>query len=106
MWGSLGSLPDVFRISEKLKGKFLQRGTGAGMKNANQPSKPYYNEQEAADVLGISLARLRLILDQNIFNDGMERPEEVLLQPADLILVSFWDRSMGNPKVVRMPRRR
>ena len=75
------------------------------MKNGNLPLRSSYTEKEAAQALGISLTRLQLLLDENIFNDGGRRPPEVLLQPSDLVLLSFWNRSRPNPKVVRMPRR-
>lgn len=66
----------------------------------------YYTEQEAADSLGISIERLRFLLDQNIFNDGSKRPKDLELHRSDLVLLQFWDRTAENPKVVRMPRRK
>ena len=51
------------------------------MKNGNLPLRSSYTEKEAAQALGISLTRLQLLLDENIFNDGGSRPPEVLLQP-------------------------
>lgn len=76
------------------------------MDNSRLPAKSLYTEAEAADFLGISLTRLQMILDQNLFNDGGERPSEVVFQASDLVLLRFWNRTMANPKVVRMPRRR
>lgn len=64
-----------------------------------------YTEQEAADLLGITLERLHFLLDQNIFNDGSRRPKDLELHRRDIIVLQFWDRSTENPKVVRMPRR-
>ena len=75
------------------------------MNNSHSTAKSLYTEAEAADFLGISLIRLHMILDQNLFNDGGERPAEVVFQPGDLVLLKFWNRTMANPKVVRMPRR-
>jgi len=75
------------------------------MTNSYQPAKSIYTEAEAADLLGISLVRLHMILDQYLFNDGGERPPDVVFQPSDLVLLKFWNRTMPNPKVVRMPRR-
>ena len=75
------------------------------MKNNFQPLKSLYTETEAADFLGISLTRLHMILDQNLFNDGSERPANVTFQASDLVLLRFWNRTMPNPKVVRMPKR-
>ncbi len=67
--------------------------------------KEYYTEVEAAQVLNISLSRLRQLLDEHIFNDGKPRPEQLSFRLADIILLEFWDRSTPNPKIVRMPRR-
>ncbi len=75
------------------------------MPTADKPFKQFYTESEAALLLGISLNRLRLLLDENIFNDGTRRPEELVLQSSDLVLLRFWHRSTPNPKVIRMPRR-
>jgi hypothetical protein len=71
----------------------------------NAPVKEFYSEAEAAQSLGISIARLHMILDKNIFNDGSPRPQELRFQSSDLVLLGFWNRCTPNPKVVRMPRR-
>ncbi len=75
------------------------------MPTADKPFKQFYSEAEAALILGISVNRLRLLLDENIFNDGSQRPDEIVLQSSDLVLLRFWHRSTPNPKVIRMPRR-
>jgi hypothetical protein len=67
--------------------------------------KAFYTEVEAAEALGISLARLHLLLDENIFNDGTRRPGDLTFRASDLVLLGFWHRSSPNPKVVRMARR-
>ncbi len=67
--------------------------------------KEFYTETEAADVLGISITRLHMLLDEHIFNDGSTRPPEVKFTPTDLALLGFWQKSSPNPKVVRMPKR-
>jgi hypothetical protein len=72
---------------------------------ANTRHPDDYTEHEAAGMLGISISRLHKLLDDNIFNDGTLRPPELRLRSADLILLEFWDRSTGNPKIIRMPRR-
>jgi hypothetical protein len=64
-----------------------------------------FTEQEAADLLGITLERLHFLLDENVFNDGTKRPKDLELHRSDIILLQFWDRSTENPKIVRMPRR-
>ena len=68
--------------------------------------KDAYNDVEAAAALGISLEELYDLLDRNIFTDGKGRPERVMFQHADLILLSFWQQNTPNIKVLRMPRRR
>ncbi len=75
------------------------------MPTADKPFKQFYTEAEAAMLLGISIQRLRTLLDDNVFNDGSERPDDLLLQSSDLVLLRFWHRSTANPKVIRMPRR-
>ena len=70
-----------------------------------RPVKDSYTEVEAAAALGITLERLRGLLDHNLFNDGTPRPHEITLRPSDLVLVSFWNKTAPNTKVVRMPRR-
>ena len=70
-----------------------------------RPVKEFYTEVEAAAALGITLDRLRGLLDQNLFNDGTPRPDQITLRPSDLVLVSFWNKTAPNTKVVRMPRR-
>ena len=76
------------------------------MKDSTQPQMVLYTEKEAARELGISLARLYRILDENIFNQGVSRPAEMTFHPSDLIVLSFWSNSIPNPKVLRMPKRR
>jgi len=75
------------------------------MVNLNTRQTDSYTESEAAAMLGISIDRLHKLLDENIFNDGTPRPPELTLRHAEIVLLAFWDRSTGNPKVIRMPRR-
>ena len=70
-----------------------------------RPVKETYTEVEAAAALGITLDRLRSLLDHNLFNDSTPRPDEITLRPSDLVLISFWNKTAPNSKVVRMPRR-
>lgn len=65
----------------------------------------FFTEQEAADLLGITIERLHFLLDENVFNDGSSRPRDLELHRSDIVLLQFWDRSTENPKIVRMPRR-
>lgn len=74
------------------------------MKNSYQRFKKIYTEEEAARALGISLLRLHMKLDENVFNDGAPRPMHVLLEPSDMVLLEFWCNQPLHPKVVRMPR--
>jgi hypothetical protein len=75
------------------------------MQNVDKPFKQYYTEAEAALILGISLSRLRNLLDEHIFNDGTERPVGLRLQTSDLVLLRYWVRGTPNPKLLRMPKR-
>lgn len=65
----------------------------------------FFTEQEAADLLGITIDRLHFLLDENVFNDGSKRPRDLELHRSDIVLLQFWDRSTENPKIFRMPRR-
>jgi hypothetical protein len=67
--------------------------------------KESYSEAEAAEVLGISIDRLHLLLKENIFNDGSPKPQQLSFRATDLILLEFWDRTLPDNKVVRMPKR-
>ncbi len=71
-----------------------------------RPPREHYSEIEAARELGISLARLHLLLDANVFNDGMPRPPDIELTAADLLLLKYWDRTLPEQKVVHMPKAR
>lgn len=74
-----------------------------GVQKKNE--KEFYTPPEAARVLGISVDRLRFLLDENVFNDGSPHPQDLTLRSSDLVLIGFWHRSTRNPKVLRMPRR-
>jgi hypothetical protein len=65
-----------------------------------------YTEQEAADLLGITLGRLHKLVDEHFFDDGSERPAELTFTNSELVLLDFWRHSESNPKVIRMPWRR
>ncbi len=79
--------------------------TKPGKSGPHTSFKEYYNEVEAAAMLGISVGRLRLLLDRHIFNDGSCRPPQLQLRSSDLVLLRFWNRSEPNPKVLRMPKK-
>jgi hypothetical protein len=70
-----------------------------------KPEKDIYSETEASQVLGLSVDRLRLLLNENVFNDGSAQPANLTFRPSDLILLEFWNKTMGDSKVVRMPKR-
>jgi hypothetical protein len=70
-----------------------------------RPDKDIYSELEASQTLGLSVERLHLLLSENVFNDGSQRPEKLTFRPSDLILLEFWHKTMGDKKVVRMPKR-
>jgi hypothetical protein len=80
-------------------------GTVRAMISSRKLHKESLSEMEAAKTLGISLSRLHLLLDENVFNEGSPRPPNLTFRPSDLVLLGFWHRTSPNPKVVRMPRR-
>lgn len=55
--------------------------------------KSHYSEQEAAEILGISVERLHFLLDKNIFNDGSLKPMTLNFLPTDLLMIGFWDKN-------------
>jgi hypothetical protein len=67
--------------------------------------KESYSEMEAAEALGMSMERLHLLLNENVFNDGSPKPQQLNFRATDLILIEFWDRTLADNKVVRMPKR-
>lgn len=75
------------------------------MQNTRKPVQELYSEAEVAEMLGVSISRLHVLLDNNIFNNGSPRPPDLTFNSSDITLLSFWHRSTPNPKVVRMPRR-
>ncbi len=75
------------------------------MPGSNIPKKEFYSEAEAAAALNISLTRLYMLLDENVFNDGTRRPANLTFVDSDLVLLSFWNKCRPNAKVVRMPKR-
>ena len=76
------------------------------MRNTTPTPKEFYTEEEAARELGISLARLYMLIDENIFNDGSPRPDDLTFSSTEMTLLAFWHRTTRNPKVVRMPKRK
>lgn len=75
------------------------------MQNSTHKEKEFYSEIEAAKLLGISLTRLYMLLDEHVFNDGTRRPAKLSLVASDLLLIAFWHRTTPSRKVVCMPRR-
>ena len=75
------------------------------MRTLLRPDKDSYSEAEASQALGLSVERLHLLLSENVFNDGSSRPDNLMFRPSDLILLEFWNKTMGDKKVVRMPKR-
>lgn len=75
------------------------------MTGSNTSPKEFYSEAEAAAMLGISISRLHMLLDENVFNNGSRRPANLALLASDLVLLGFWNKSRQNSKVLRMPRR-
>lgn len=71
--------------------------------DVKRPVKEHFTEAEAALELGISVARLHLLLDTNVFNDGSPRPPSIELTSSDLLLLNYWNRLLPEQKVVSMP---
>ncbi len=55
-----------------------------------KPSNRLYTEQEAADLLGVSMYQLRNVLDRHIFNDVYPRPDRVQFLYSDILLLDYW----------------
>jgi hypothetical protein len=70
--------------------------------------KSHYSEQEAAEILAISVERLHFLLDRNIFNDGFLKPMTLNFLPTDLLMIGFWDKNtpVGETKIFPMSRTR
>ena len=75
------------------------------MNSSNTNLKEFYSEAEAAAALGISISKLHMLLDENVFNNGTRRPANLTLLASDLLLLGFWNKCRRNAKVLRMPRR-
>ena len=58
--------------------------------------KDYYSEAEAAHMLGISVAKLHLLLDQYVFNVGTPRPPNIEFTSGELLLLSYWNKESSN----------
>jgi hypothetical protein len=102
----MGSLPDVTNGCAKVQTMYflpLEENTQTMPKLKSE--KEFYSEVEAAEALGISVDRLHLLLKENVFNDGSSRPDQLTFRATDLILMEFWDRTLADNKVVRMPKR-
>jgi len=66
---------------------------------AKQSAKQLYNEKEAAEALGISLAVLHAILDEQIFNQGTPRPENIEFTASDLLMLGYWAELTGQQRL-------
>ena len=66
-----------------------------------------YSEAEAAAALGITVARLREILDQHIFTNGSVRPSSIQFTSDDLLLLDYWcdSRRTAMHEIITMPKR-
>jgi hypothetical protein len=57
----------------------------------NHVQKEFYTESEAAELLEISIPRLRLLLERYLLNDGTPRPHEITFTFSDLVLLDYWN---------------
>ena len=101
---ALGSLPDRSVEAETVQLYFPGEGLST-VSNTMRQEKEFYTEQEAAESLGISKQRLHSLLDQHVFHEGLERPEQLNFLTTDLVLISIWHRDEP-ANIVRMPRRK
>ena len=56
-----------------------------------KPSKTDYSEAEAANVVGVSVEQLRLLIQKHVLNDTGRLASRVAMhfQPTDLLLLRF-----------------
>ena len=92
--------------------QILKHSFGRAMINSHRPHllKEQFSEAEAAAALGISISRLRQLLDEYIFTHGSTRPEWIEFNSNDLLLLSYWNKNgkVRPParKVLQMPKRK
>jgi hypothetical protein len=70
--------------------------------------KEFYSETEAAEAVGISVARLHELLDRYVFTGGNQRPTSIEFTASDLLLLGYWNSQAAQPsrgRVIPMPRR-
>ncbi|HLI62506.1 MAG TPA: hypothetical protein VKV05_03845 [Terriglobales bacterium] len=70
--------------------------------------KECYSEAEAAEAVGISIARLHQLLDRYIFTGGNRRPATIEFTASDLLLLAYWNNHAARSsrgRVISMPRR-
>ena len=67
-----------------------------------------YDERRAAAALGITVARLHEILDQQIFTEGNPRPHGLQFTSNDLLLLGYWCNveRPATGEVITMPKRK
>jgi hypothetical protein len=65
----------------------------------NHVQKEFYTESEAAEILEISIPRLRILLERHIFNDGTTPPQDLAFTYADLVLLDYWN---NRPKTLTL----
>lgn len=79
------------------------------MNTSSTSIKELYTESEAAEVLGISIARLHQLLDRHVFNQGSARPVDIEFTSSDLLLLSYWakrgERQVARGKLLQMRKR-
>lgn len=68
-------------------------------------SKQYYNQIEAAQLLGISVEALYEILDTHVFNSEHPRPQVLEFTHNELILLTVWAKPERASNVLEMPHR-
>ncbi|HKD85187.1 MAG TPA: hypothetical protein VKB58_10595 [Terriglobales bacterium] len=78
------------------------------MSKLKRTSQELYSETEAAAALGISIVRLRELLDKYVFTGGNVRPDVIEFTSSDLLLLGYWNSGAERhrAKIISMPKPR
>jgi hypothetical protein len=87
----LRRLPDSTKTPNRVQNFLAVDAPKVQNDSFNSGNQGFYSEHEAARWLGITLTRLHELLDQNIFNDGSRRPQNLQFNNGDLLLLSYWN---------------
>jgi hypothetical protein len=57
----------------------------------NHVQKESYTEAEAAEMLEISIPRLRVLIERHLLDASTPRPSDINFTFADLVLLDYWN---------------